>query len=319
MSVIRLENVKMYFPQAVGFKRKDLKAVDGVSFEVKEGQTVGLVGESGCGKSTLGKTICGLYKNTAGKIFFHDNDISKLTGEEKIKYRKNVQMVFQDPAASLNPRLKVKNIIAEPLLYHTNIPKEDREGLIKEIIKTVGLQEDAYNKYPHEFSGGQQQRIGIARALITKPEFIVCDEAVSALDVSVQAQILNLLQEMKEKYNLTYLFISHNLSVIKHMCNEIAVMYLGKIVEYGSKEQIFNNPVHPYTKALISAIPKPGLEHRNDQRIMLKGELPSPLDIPEGCPFHTRCIECVEGCDKVVPELVEVEKGHYVYCISVKQ
>ncbi len=313
--IIQLENVKVHFPETNGFQKRLLRAVDGVSFSVYPGETLGLVGESGCGKSTLGRAITGLLKTTDGKILFHDKDLKNLAKEEKIRYRKNVQMVFQDPAASLNPRLKVFEIIMEPLLYNVNMTKQEKVECVKKIAETVGLPVDALERYPHEFSGGQQQRIGIARSLVLNPEFIVCDEAVSALDVSVQAQILNLLKQLKKEYNLTYLFISHNLSVIKHMCDRIVVMYLGKVVEMGTAEQIFENPLHPYTKALLSAIPVAGKKNRED-RIVLTGDLPSPSDIILGCAFHNRCYECQENCGKTQPVLHEVEPGHLVSCLK---
>lgn len=314
--IIRVEDVKVHFPENDGFKKRYLRAVDGVTFSIYPGETLGLVGESGCGKSTLGRAITGLIENTDGKIFYHDIDIRKLKKDEKIKYRKNVQMVFQDPAASLNPRLTVRQIIMEPLLYNVSLTKNEKETLVKEIVQTVGLPVDALERYPHEFSGGQQQRIGIARSLVLNPEFIVCDEAVSALDVSVQAQILNLLKRLKKEYNLTYLFISHNLSVIKHMCDRIVVMYLGKIVEIGTAQQIFNNPLHPYTKALISAIPIAGKRKRED-RIVLTGDLPSPSEKIDGCAFCNRCYQSEENCRMVETQLREVEPGHFVSCICV--
>lgn len=315
--IIRLEDVEIHFPEIHGFQKKYLRAVDGVSFSVYPGETVGLVGESGCGKSTLGKAITGLTANTHGRIYFHENDIKKLRGMQKNEYRKNVQMIFQDPAASLNPRLNVFQIISEPLLYNVNVTKEQRKEIVEEAMRVVGLPADAAERYPHEFSGGQQQRIGIARSLVLKPEFIVCDEAVSALDVSVQAQVLNLLKKLKKEYNLTYLFISHNLSVVKHMCDRIIVMYLGKVVEMGTTDQIFENPLHPYTKALISAIPVASVRKKTE-RIVLQGDLPSPTDVPEGCAFFNRCFECKQECKQLRPQLVEVEKGHWVSCQHYK-
>lgn len=313
--IIRVENLQLYFPETHGFKKKYLRAVDDVSFAVYPGETIGLVGESGCGKSTLGRVVTGLLKNTGGHVYFHEKDIQRLKGQEKINYRKNVQMIFQDPAASLNPRLKVRQIIAESLLYNSGIDKKDIDEKVHQIMSVVGLPSDAADKYPHEFSGGQQQRIGIARSLILNPEFIVCDEAVSALDVSVQAQVLNLLKKLKADYNLTYLFISHNLSVVRYMCDRIIVMYLGKVVEIGTAEQIFNNPLHPYTKALISAIPVADLK-RKMERIVLTGDLPSQTDATNGCVFFNRCYECGGKCDTMPPNLVETEKGHWVRCIK---
>ncbi|MBQ5841394.1 MAG: ATP-binding cassette domain-containing protein [Clostridia bacterium] len=311
-----MENIKVHFPQAQGFQRAFLRAVDGVSLDIFAGETVGLVGESGCGKSTLGRAVTGLLPTTDGKILYHGKDVNSLKKADKIRFRKNVQMVFQDPAASLNPRLKVRQIVMEPLLKNVDMTKAEKETLVAQMVATVGRPADALDRYPHEFSGGQQQRIGIARSLVLKPEFIVCDEAVSALDVSVQAQILNLLDELREKYTLTYLFISHNLSVVKHMCDRIAVMYLGRIVELGTAEQIFGNPLHPYTRALISAIPVAG-KKRQDDRIVLTGDLPAPTEVIAGCAFHNRCYECGERCDKECPALREVEPGHFVSCLYV--
>ncbi len=314
--VIELKDLKVHFPHSNGFKKAFLRAVDGISFSINKGETVGLVGESGCGKSTLGKAIVGLLNTTDGEILYHGENIKTLKKQGKIKYRKNVQMVFQDPAASLNPRLKIIDILMEPLLSNVKMTRQEKKELALKMIETVGLPADAAQRYPHEFSGGQQQRIGIARSLILNPEFIVCDEAVSALDVSVQAQILNLLKELKKDYSLTYLFISHNLSVVKHMCDKIVVMYLGKAVEIGTADQIFENPLHPYTKALISAIPIAGKKER-ENRIVLTGDLPSPTDIINGCPFHNRCFNCDGQCDSFVPELREVEEGHFVSCIKI--
>ncbi len=314
--VIELKDLKIYFPHSQGFKKTFLRAVDGITFSVNKGETVGLVGESGCGKSTLGKAIVGLLNTNGGEILYHGENIKTLKKQDKIKYRKNVQMVFQDPAASLNPRLKIIDIVMEPLLNNVKMPMQEKKELALKMLQTVGLPADAAQRYPHEFSGGQQQRIGIARSLVLNPEFIVCDEAVSALDVSVQAQILNLLKELKQEYSLTYLFISHNLSVVKHMCDKIVVMYLGKAVEIGTADQIFDNPLHPYTKALISAIPIAGKKER-ENRIVLTGDLPSPTDIINGCPFHNRCFKCDEQCDSFVPKLKEVEEGHFVSCIKI--
>ncbi len=314
--IISLDNLKVHFPQNQGFSKKMLKAVDGVTLDIFAGETVGLVGESGCGKSTLGKAIVGLLDRTDGKILFYGKDLKKLKRAEKKNYRKNVQMIFQDPAASLNPRLKVWQIVMEPLLKNAKMTTREKKELVKQMVLTVGLSEDALYRYPHEFSGGQQQRIGIARSLVLHPDFIVCDEAVSALDVSVQAQILNLLRQLKEDYKLTYLFISHNLSVVKHMCDRIAVMYLGKIVELGSAQQIFDHPLHPYTRALISAIPVAGRKER-ENRIVLTGDLPSPTDEFEGCSFNNRCYVCDSSCQSCKPQLHEVEPGHFVSCLRL--
>ena len=311
--LIELKNVKIHFPQNKGFEKGYLRAVDGITFDINAGETVGLVGESGCGKSTLGKAVVGLLNATDGEILYHGQNIKNLKKQDKKDYRKNVQMVFQDPAASLNPRLKIIDIVMEPLLNNVKMSKAEKKELALKMIETVGLPKDAANRYPHEFSGGQQQRIGIARSLVLNPEFIVCDEAVSALDVSVQAQILNLLKELKNRYNLTYLFISHNLSVVKHMCDKIVVMYLGRAVEIGTAQQIFENPLHPYTKALISAIPIAGRTERSD-RIVLSGDLPSPTEEIIGCPFLNRCFECEQKCNNFEFNLIEVEEGHFVSC-----
>lgn len=311
--LIELKNVKIHFPQNKGFEKGYLRAVDGITLAINSGETVGLVGESGCGKSTLGKAVVGLLNATDGEILYHGKNIKNLKKQDKKDYRKNVQMVFQDPAASLNPRLKIIDIVMEPLLNNVKMSKTEKKELALKMIETVGLPKDAANRYPHEFSGGQQQRIGIARSLVLNPEFIVCDEAVSALDVSVQAQILNLLKELKNKYNLTYLFISHNLSVVKHMCDKIVVMYLGRAVEIGTAQQIFENPLHPYTKALISAIPIAGRTERSD-RIVLSGDLPSPTEEIIGCPFLNRCFECEQKCNNFEFNLIEVEEGHFVSC-----
>lgn len=311
--LIELKNVKIHFPQNKGFEKGYLRAVDGITLAINSGETVGLVGESGCGKSTLGKAVVGLLNATDGEILYHGKNIKNLKKQDKKDYRKNVQMVFQDPAASLNPRLKIIDIVMEPLLNNVKMSKTEKKELALKMIETVGLPKDAANRYPHEFSGGQQQRIGIARSLVLNPEFIICDEAVSALDVSVQAQILNLLKELKNKYNLTYLFISHNLSVVKHMCDKIVVMYLGRAVEIGTAQQIFENPLHPYTKALISAIPIAGRTERSD-RIVLSGDLPSPTEEIIGCPFLNRCFECEQKCNNFEFNLIEVEEGHFVSC-----
>ncbi len=313
--IITLDEVKVHFPETSGFHKQYLRAVDGVSLDIHAGETVGLVGESGCGKSTLGRAIAGLTPVTDGRVLYHGADIRTLRGAARAEYRRHVQMVFQDPAASLNPRLRVRQIVAEPLLGDRTMTKAARAERVAAMIERVGLPTDALGRYPHEFSGGQQQRIGIARSLVRHPEFIVCDEAVSALDVSVQAQILNLLQQLKAEYSLTYLFISHNLSVVRHMCDRIAVMYLGRIVELGSAAQIFDNPRHPYTRALISAIPIAG-ERRREGRIVLSGDLPAPTEEIAGCAFCNRCYERCEGCDTVAPALSEVETGHFVRCFG---
>ena len=311
--LIQLNQVKKHFPFKVGFQTQFIKAVDGVTMDIYRQEALGLVGESGCGKSTLGRVILSLLDKTEGQITMNGVDLDTLKPAEMIKMRRNMQIIFQDPFASLNPRLRVRQIIEEPLRFHGVTDKEERINRVNEMLVTVGLSPDIADRYPHEFSGGQQQRIGIARALVLRPGFIVCDEAVSALDVSVQAQVLNLLQQLRKDFGLTYLFISHNLSVVKHVCDRIAVMYLGKIVELASKEQIFANPVHPYTRALISAIPIPDPDQKR-QRILLQGDIHSPANPPSGCRFHTRCYECGDHCDQNEPPFVEVEPGQFVSC-----
>lgn len=313
--LIHLEDVKKYFEFKDGFATEYVKAVDGITLDIFKGETLGLVGESGCGKSTLGRTILRLYDKAEGTVLFQGKNVYEQSSKELLKLRRDMQIVFQDPLASLNPRKTIFQIIEEPLRFHGYKNRDERKKLVEQIMQAVGLNPNVGNRYPHEFSGGQQQRVGIARALILRPEFIVCDEAVSALDVSVQAQILNLLQKLKKEYNLTYLFISHNLSVIKHICDRIVVMYLGNVVEVATKEQLFSNPCHPYTRALISAIPLPDPAQKR-QRIMLEGDIPSPAHPPEGCRFHPRCYECAgkEACCQDRPRLVEVEPGHFVAC-----
>lgn len=315
-TLIRVSHLKKYFEEKEGFATNYVKAVDDVSFEIKKGEVFGLVGESGCGKSTTGRLLLDLIHPTSGEVFFEEQKIEGMKPKEQLRLRRHMQIIFQDPFASLNPKLKVKSIIEEPLRFHGIKNKKTREELVNDILQVVGLPESAKERYPHEFSGGQQQRIGIARALILRPDFIVCDEAVSALDVSVQAQVLNLLFGLKDEFRLTYLFISHNLSVIKHICDRIAVMYLGKIVEIGDREMIFHNPSHPYTRALISSIPIPDPDIKRN-RIILQGDIPSPLNPPSGCRFHTRCPECQNSCGEREPELVEIEQGHFVACAAL--
>ncbi|MCQ2400989.1 MAG: ATP-binding cassette domain-containing protein [Lachnospiraceae bacterium] len=318
--LIHADGVKKYFPSSEGFKTKYVKAVDNVSLDVYKGETLGLVGESGCGKSTFGRCLLRLFDITGGTIEFNGKDIYAMSPNDLIKERRNMQLIFQDPLASLNPRLRIRQIVEEPLHFHKeqldfdiNDKAKVRE-VVDKTLRDVGLDPDlCADRYPHEFSGGQQQRVGIARALILKPDFIVCDEAVSALDVSVQAQVLNLLEELKKEYDLTYLFISHNLSVIKHVCDRIAVMYLGQVVELADRDVLFSNPQHPYTKALISAIPIPDPEKKRN-RILLEGDIPSPMNPPSGCRFHTRCYECGENCGCSEPSMIEVEPGHFVAC-----
>jgi oligopeptide/dipeptide ABC transporter ATP-binding protein len=290
-----------------------VKAVDDISFYINKGETLGLVGESGCGKSTAGRVILQLLEATEGEILLEGENLAALSTRQLKNKRKDMQIVFQDPYASLNPRLKVRKIIEEPMTIHLKLSKEERMEKVKQILHDVGLNEAYMDRYPHEFSGGQRQRIGIARALAVQPKLIIMDEPVSALDVSVQAQVLNLIQDLQAKYGLTYLFITHNLSVVKHISNRIAVMYLGKIVEVATRDQFFEDTKHPYSKALISAIPEPGFKNRSE-RIILKGDLPSPVNPPSGCHFHTRCPFVMERCITEIPDLVDVGESHFVAC-----
>ncbi len=290
-----------------------LKAVDDVSFSIKKGTTLGIVGESGCGKSTMGRSILRLFDITSGEVYFKGQKVSDLSNREFDKLRPNMQMIFQDPYASLSPRLTVGEIIGESALQHKLVTKSEYHDYILNVMKTCGLQPHYFERYPHEFSGGQRQRICIARALALKPELVICDEPVSALDVSIQAQIINMLIDLKETLKLTYIFISHDLSVVKHISDEVGVMYLGSLVEYGTKDRIFNNTLHPYTKALFSAVPVPN-PHVKMNRVILKGDIPSPVNPPKGCKFHTRCSSCMEICKHCKPNYKEVEEGHYCAC-----
>lgn len=314
--LLEVVNLKQYFPVRVGFlKTVDLKAVDDVSFYIKKGETLGLVGESGCGKTTVGRTVLRLYKPTAGKILFRGKEIND--GESLKQFRRHAAMVFQDPYSSLNPRMTVGDIIGEPLdvhkLYRT---KEERESRIAKLMDLVGLSSEHATRHVHEFSGGQRQRICIARALAMNPEFIVCDEPVSALDVSIQAQIINMFEDLQKKLGLSYLFIAHDLHIVEHISDRIAVMYLGKIVETAESGELMNNPLHPYTVSLLSAIPVADPKKaRARKRIILSGDVPSPLNIPSGCPFRTRCPKARAICAEKMPELKEVKKGHFVACV----
>lgn len=310
--LMQAEHIKVYF-KGKDKKSGAVKAVDDVSFSIMKGETFGVVGESGCGKSTLGRTLIRLEQPTEGHIFMHGEDIDSLKGPALKEMRKKAQIIFQDPSACLNPRRTVKQILMEPFVIHKMAKEEDVEARILELLKLVGLDEYHLSRYPHELSGGQKQRIGIARALALKPEIIICDEAVSALDVSVQAQVLNLLQELKEKLGLTYFFISHNLNVVYQVSDRVGVMYLGRMVEIADYDQLYEKRYHPYTEALLSAIPQVDQEEASE-RIHLKGEVPSPSDPPSGCHFHTRCPRACEKCRQEVPELTEVEKGHFVAC-----
>jgi oligopeptide transport system ATP-binding protein len=325
-TLVTVRNIKMYFPVTSGilFQRKvaDVKAVDDVSFDIKKGETLGLVGESGCGKTTLGRVILMLYKPTDGSVTFRGKDLTKMKSGEMRKMRRYMQMIFQDPYASLNPRMTVGSIIAEPIVIHGLAKSRgERRDMVQRLMTTVGLNPYYTNRYPHEFSGGQRQRIGIARALAVQPDFIVCDEAVSALDVSIQAQIINLLEDLQQQFGLTYLFIAHDLSVVRHISDRVAVMYLGKMMELSDRVELYENPLHPYTKALLSAvpIPDPAVEMRRE-RVILTGDVPSPLHPPSGCVFHTRCPIAIEECKKAVPEWRNVGTGgkeHWVACIRV--
>ncbi|MDD2374284.1 MAG: ATP-binding cassette domain-containing protein [Eubacteriales bacterium] len=312
--LIEIRDLKKYFDVADrGHKHKKLKAVDGVSFSIKPGETLGLVGESGCGKTTVGRTMLRLYEPTQGEILYRGQDITKV---KMLPYRRKLQYIFQDPYASLNPRLTVSDIVGEPIDIHKLAAnKKDRADKIANLLELVGLSSEHANRYPHEFSGGQRQRIGIARALAVEPEFIVCDEPVSALDVSIQAQILNMLENLQHEMGFTYLFIAHDLAVVKHISDRIGVMYLGRLVELFTADGLHKNPQHPYTRALLSAIPVPDPEkNRARKRIILEGDVPNPLNPPPGCPFSSRCAYCKEICTTEVPTLEETEPGHYVSC-----
>ena len=314
--ILQVNNLKKHFPIKGGMLGKtvgQVKAVDGVTFNLKRGTTMGLVGESGCGKTTVGRTILRLYDKTEGQVIFNGQEVHDLSKKEMRDLRSKMQIIFQDPYSSLSPRLPVGEIIGEAVREHNLVPKEEFDDYIDTVMDNCGLQPFHKYRYPHEFSGGQRQRICIARALALNPEFIVCDEPVSALDVSIQAQIINLLKDLQEQYNLTYLFISHDLSVVEHISDTVGVMYLGSLVEYGEKEDIFRNPLHPYTKALFSAIPIPDPDAKMN-RIVLEGSIPSPANPPSGCKFHTRCSSCMEICKHQAPVQKEIEPGHFVVC-----
>ena len=313
--IVEVKDLKQYFNISMGlFKSKPLKAVDGVSFAINRGETLGLVGESGCGKTTVGRTLLHLYKPTAGEIYYNGKQI--VTPHDVREFRKKAAMVFQDPYSSLNPRMTVSDIIGEPLdIHRLYANKEERQARILELMEHVGLNSEHASRYAHEFSGGQRQRIGIARALAINPDFIVCDEPVSALDVSIQAQVINMFDELQDKMGLSYLFIAHDLLVVRHISSRIAVMYLGKMVELADADEIYNHPLHPYSKALMSAVPVPDPKiARANERIPLGGDIPSPLNAPSGCPFRTRCPYATEQCAAEMPEFKEVSKGHFVAC-----
>ncbi|MBF8379002.1 dipeptide ABC transporter ATP-binding protein [Alicyclobacillus mali] len=314
--VLEVQDLKKYFPIKSGVMKRTVghvRAVDGVSFQVKPGETLGIVGESGCGKSTTGRMIMRLTAPTSGKIILDGQDITHAKGAELRASRRKSQMVFQDPYASLNPRMSVGESIAEPLIVNKVLSRSEAFERAGELLKTVGLRAGDINRYPHEFSGGQRQRIGIARALALNPKLIVADEAVSALDVSIQSQILNLLMDLKHQFNLSYLFISHNLAVVRHISDRVGVMYLGHLVEIGPKQSLYHDPLHPYTQALLSAAPEPSRTKRRE-RIILQGDVPSPANPPSGCPFHTRCPRVMDVCRQTMPKPVQVHPDHWVAC-----
>lgn len=317
--LLRVDNLVKHFPitQGLIFQKQTgaVHAVDGISFDIFKGETLGLVGESGCGKSTTGRTILQLYRPTAGSVHFEGRDLAKLSSEEMRQVRRRAQMIFQDPYASLNPRMTVGEIIGEPLLIYKIMKGQELRDRVASLLELVGLNPAYSNRYPHEFSGGQRQRIGVARALALNPSLIVCDEPISALDVSIQAQVVNLLEDLQKELGLTYLFIAHDLSMVRHISDRVAVMYLGVIVELTSREELYNNPLHPYTQALLSAVPIPDpFAEEKRQRIILEGDVPSPVNPPSGCRFRTRCNLATEICAKERPEFREVKPGHFVAC-----
>ena len=319
-TLLDVQDLKMYFPitQGIIVQRHigDIKAVDGITFAIKSRETLGLVGESGCGKSTTGRAILQLYRPTDGNVYFHGEDLTELKGEALRRKRRQMQMIFQDPYASLNPRMTVGNIVGEPLEVHNiHSSKAERRERVQELLRVVGLNPYFVNRYPHEFSGGQRQRIGVARALAVNPEFIVADEPISALDVSIQAQIINMLEDLQGEFGLTYLFIAHDLSVVRHISDRIAVMYLGKLAELTDRDELYDNPLHPYTQALLSAvpIPDPVIEEKR-QRVILEGDVPSPANPPKGCNFSTRCPRVMDVCHEVDPEFNDLGGGHWVAC-----
>jgi len=315
--LLTVNGLKKYFPIEAGIFRKTVgwvKAVDDVSFTIRRGETLGLVGESGCGKSTTGRTVLRLIGQTAGEIWFEGRSISSLKGDELRFVRRNMQMIFQDPYASLDPRMNVEDTVSEPLIIHGMYPdKAERLKWVVEVLDSVGLESEHLKRYPHEFSGGQRQRIGIARALSIGPKLIVADEPVSALDVSIQAQVINLLKKLRIDFGLTYLFISHDLSVVRHISDRVAVMYLGKIIELAEKKELFSNPLHPYTEALLSAVPIPDPE-KQTERIVLEGDVISPVNVPTGCAFHPRCVKAMEVCRETAPRYLEAGEDHFVSC-----
>jgi peptide/nickel transport system ATP-binding protein len=315
--LIEVRNLKKYFPIKKSIfpkKTQYLKAVDDVNFQIYKGETFGLVGESGCGKSTTGRSIIRLHDVTSGNIYFEGTDISRLKEKDLKEFRKRMQIIFQDPYASLNPTMNVFEIISEPMSIHGSYTAKERKEIILDLLQKVGLKEEHLYRYPHEFSGGQRQRISIARAISVKPDFILCDEPISALDVSVQAQVVNMLEDIQEETGITYLFIAHDLAMVCHISNRIGVMYLGNIVEIAKSNDLYTNPAHPYTQALLSSIPEPDPTKDARERIILSGEVPSPLNSPSGCKFRTRCKYEMKKCAEVVPKMTEIEKDHYVAC-----
>ena len=321
--LVEVKNLTKYFPVTSGIliKRQvgKVRAVDGISFSIAPGETLGLVGESGCGKTTAGRTLLGLYPATAGEILIDGHNMRTARGAEMMSIRREAQIIFQDPYASLNPRWTVSAIVGEPLRVHRILPEKERVERVKELLRLVGLSPAHINRFPHEFSGGQRQRIGVARALASEPKFIVCDEPISALDVSIQAQVVNLLEDLQDQFGLTYLFIAHDLSMVRHICDRVAVMYLGVIVELADRDELYENPLHPYTQALLTAVPIPDpKKDRARRRTMLQGEIPSPLNPPSGCRFHPRCPIAIEYCSQVMPEWREARPGHWVACHEVK-
>jgi oligopeptide transport system ATP-binding protein len=321
--LVKVRDLKMHFPitQGILIQRQvgAIKAVDGITFDILRGETLGLVGESGCGKSTTGRAMLQLYRPTAGEVYFEEKSLTEMKGESLRRMRRRMQMIFQDPYASLNPRMTVGDIIGEPMLVHNIVKGKERRGRVQELLRVVGLNPYFVNRYPHEFSGGQRQRIGVARALALNPEFIICDEPISALDVSIQAQIINLLEDLQEEFNLTYLFIAHDLSVVRHISDRIAVMYLGKIVELTGRTELYDNPLHPYTQALLSAVPIPDpVVEEQRQRVILQGDVPSPANPPVGCNFNTRCPVVMDICKEQEPEFKESGSGHWVACFRVQ-
>lgn len=320
--LISVRNLRKYFPIKKGFifarEAAQVKAVDGLNFDIYRGETLGLVGESGCGKSTTGRTILQLHRATTGEVLYEGTDLVQLSGNKLREMRREVQIIFQDPYASLNPRMTIERIVSEPLLVHGIGTEKERRQRVGELLELVGLNPYYADRYPHEFSGGQRQRIGIARALALDPTFIVADEPISALDVSIQAQVVNLMQELQRELGLTYLFIAHDLSMVRHICDRVAVMYLGRIVELAESEELYTNPLHPYTQALLSAVPVPDPEvEEKRERIILRGDLPSPANPPVGCNFNTRCPVAIDACYEIDPELIEITPGHWVACHRV--